>query len=166
MVPRRMQARRLGYRAMTVALAALALLVLADVRWAVFGVELGGGDGRSGRWWLVRGRVPASDPKALASPLAVEVSRPDGFDGPVEIAVSWPWIEIWDENGLYPTPESEVGEEHWVVYEFEPPDGDTFRFFYDARLEPARQESQRGAVRLRSGDQVEAEIELTTTVRP
>jgi hypothetical protein len=40
------------------------------------------------------------------------------------------------------------------------------RFFYDARLEPARQESVEGAVELREGDERVASVNFHTTVRP
>jgi len=52
------------------------------------------------------------------------------------------------------------------VYEFDPPEGDEFRFFYDARLEPARQSSLDGVVELRQGDTVLGRVEFHTEVRP
>ncbi len=104
---------------------------------------------------------------ALASPFRVRVESADGFDGPITIAVSRPWIEIWDENGMYPGPSAETGDHEWVEWEFDPPDGSVFNFFYDARLEPARQESQDGAVELRDDSgEVLAAVAFTTTVRP
>ena len=104
---------------------------------------------------------------ALASPFRIRVERADGFDGPITIAVSRPWIEIWDENGLYPSPSAETGDPEWVEWEFDPPDGPVFEFFYDARLEPARQESQEGSVELRDdGGAVLAAVSFTTRVRP
>ena len=109
---------------------------------------------------------PAVTRPALASPFAIEIIRPGGFDQEIEIAVSRPWIEVWDENGFYPTPSGETGDQHWVIWTFEPPDGDTFRFFYDARLEPARQSSVTGTVELRDQGDVLAAIDFETEVRP
>jgi hypothetical protein len=104
---------------------------------------------------------------ALASPFRVRVERPGGFTSPIIVAVSRPWIEIWDENGLYPTPSAETADEDWVEWEFDPPDGPTFEFFYDARLEPARQSPQFGQVEVRDTEGgVLAAVEFTTTVRP
>jgi hypothetical protein len=104
---------------------------------------------------------------ALASPFRIRVTDPNGFDAPITIAVSRPWIEIWDENGMYPTPSAETADGRWVIWEFDPPDGDTFEFFYDARLEPARQSSQDGAVELRDADGATlARVTFSTTVRP
>ena len=47
-----------------------------------------------------------------------------------------------------------------------PPPGDTFRLFYDARLEPARQTSIDGAVELRQGDTRLGRVDFRTEVRP
>jgi hypothetical protein len=104
---------------------------------------------------------------ALASPFRVRVESPEGFDEPIHLAVSRPWIEIWDENGMYPGPSAETADDAWVSWEFDPPDGDTFELFYDARLEPARQSSEDGAVELRDAEgAVLARVEFTTVVRP
>ena len=104
---------------------------------------------------------------ALASPFRVRVEQDGGFDGPITVAVSRPWIEIWDLNGVFPAPSSETGDDEWVEWEFDPPDGEIFEVFYDWRLEPARQETQDGVLELRdeTGD-VLATVEFTTTVRP
>lgn len=52
------------------------------------------------------------------------------------------------------------------MWEFEPPDGDRFRFFYDGRLEPGRQTGTTGRVQLRDGERVLAEVEFDVEVRP
>ena len=104
---------------------------------------------------------------ALATPFRVTVRQPGGFAGPIHLAVSRPWIEMWDENGFYPSPSAETADAEWVEYEFDPPDGTELVVFYDARLEPARQNGERGAVELRD-DQgaVLAAVEFTTRVMP
>jgi hypothetical protein len=110
---------------------------------------------------------PSVTRPALASPFRVRVEQPGGFDGPITIAVSRPWIEMWDENGFYPTPSGETGDPGWVVWEFDPPDGSAFSFFYDARVEPGRQSGQSGEVQLRDDDgTVLASVDLRTEVRP
>jgi hypothetical protein len=110
---------------------------------------------------------PSVTRPALASPFRVRVERPEGFDAPVILAVSRPWIEIWDENGLYPSPSAETGDGRWVEWEFDPPDGTVFTVFYDARLEPARQQSAEGTVELRDvGGDVLAAVTFETRVRP
>lgn len=104
---------------------------------------------------------------ALATPFRVRVEQPGGFDAPITIAVSRPWIEMWDENGLYPSPSAETGDPEWVVWEFDPPEGSAFALFYDARIEPARQSGQSGEVQLRDDDgTVLATVSMRTEVRP
>ena len=109
---------------------------------------------------------PSLTRPALAAAFAVEVRSDRGFDGPIELAISRQWIEAWDTNGWLPEPDAGTGDDRWVTYEFEAPEGDTFRAFHDARMEPARQEDVRGVVQLRSSGRPIAEVRLTTKVRP
>jgi hypothetical protein len=158
--------RRITYRTVSLVLGLLMLATIVDVRSDVWGVDSTVREIGLGEDGTLRVEHPEVTRPGLASPFAVEVHRPGGFDAPIELAISRPWIESWDENGMYPTPSSETGDADWVVYEFDPPDGDEFRFFYDARLEPARQSSVDGAVELRQGGTVLGRIELDTRVLP
>lgn len=164
--PRWVRGRRVGYRLVTGALTLLMVVTLLDIPWDVWGVDTGVEEVDLGEDGTLRVEYPAVTRPALASPFAIEVHRPGGFPGPIEVAISRPWIESWDENGLYPGPASETGDTRWVVYEFDPPTGDEFRFFYDARLEPARQTSVEGAVELRQGDTTLGRIDFRTVVLP
>ena len=164
--PARMRRHRAAYGVTTSVLLVLAVLAVLDVPFGVFGVDTGTVADRAATGEALTVEYTAVTRPALASPFTVEVESPGGFDGPIVIAVSRPWIEVWDENGLYPSPDGETGDPDWVVYEFEPPDGDTFRVFYDARLEPARQESVAGVVELRRDDEAIASVRFETKVRP
>jgi hypothetical protein len=164
--PRAVMLRRLAYGATSLALIVLAVLAVLDAVAPVFGVDSAQESDRSTDGALLTVEYPELTRPALASPFAIEITRADGFDAPIEVAISRPWIEQWDENGFAPEPESSTGDPEWVVYEFEPPDGDTLRVFYDARLEPARQESIGGAVQLRSSGRPIAEVFFETRVRP
>ena len=115
-------------------------------------------------------QYPAVTRPALASPFRFRVEQPGGFEAgvPVVVAVSRPWIEMWDENGLYPSPSAETGDGDWVIWEFDPPaDGGVLEVFYDARIEPARQQGQSGELELRDdAGVVLAHVDLRTEVRP
>jgi hypothetical protein len=164
--PAHMRVHRLVYATTSAALLALLVVVLLDVRGAVLGVDSTVVVEEAAGGVVFRVEYPEVTRPGLASPFAIEVTRAGGFEAPIEVAISRPWIEVWDENGMYPTPDNETGDENWVVYEFEPPDGDTFRFFFDTRLEPARQEDVSGTVELREEGVAVASVEMHTAVRP
>ena len=74
---------------------------------------------------------------------------------------------MWDENGLVPAPSAETVMGPWVVWEFDPPIGDTLLVSYDARIEPAAQEGRSGAVAvLDEDDAVIVQVDFTTRVWP
>lgn len=164
--PVRIRNHRLIYATTTVLLTAVMVLAVADCRGPVLGVDTAVVTERLPDGVVLAVEYPEVTRPALASPFSIEVSRPGGFSAPIELAVSRSWIEAWDENGFYPTPSAETGDPEWVVYEFDPPDGERFRFFYDARLEPARQSGLTGAVELREAGDVVAAVEFETAVRP
>ena len=104
---------------------------------------------------------------ALATPFDIEVHQPGGFDGPVRIAVDQEYLRMWDENGLVPAPSAETVMGPWVVWEFDPPIGDTLLVSYDARIEPAAQQGRSGAVAvLDDDDAVVVQVDFTTRVWP
>jgi hypothetical protein len=161
-----MRVHRLVYGATTTVLLGLLVLTLLDIRGPVLGVDVAKvTDTRADGVVLSVEYAEVTRP-ALASPFAIEVAAVEGFDAPIELAISRPWLEVWDENGFYPAPDAETGDRDWVIYEFAPPDGGAFRFFYDARLEPARQEGVSGTVELRENGVVVASVDFHTAVRP
>jgi hypothetical protein len=104
---------------------------------------------------------------ALATPFDIEVHQAGGFDGPVRVAVDQEYLRMWDENGLVPAPSAETVMGPWVVWEFDPPIGDTLLVSYDARIEPAAQEGRSGSVAiLDEGDGVVVQVDFTTRVLP
>jgi hypothetical protein len=159
--PRLLRRHRLVYRLTSLALAAFAVLALLDLRHPIFGVTDTGPDGVH-----LEVVYPKLTRPALAAEFSIEVTRPGDFTEPVQLAVDRRWLEVWDENGLTPAPDSETSDGDWVVYEYEAPDTNTLRVFYDARIEPGRQSGIDGAVELRSETQVLASVSFHTAVRP
>ncbi|MET0728718.1 MAG: hypothetical protein ABWZ76_10530 [Acidimicrobiales bacterium] len=102
----------------------------------------------------------------LATPFEIEVRRDDGFDGPVTIAVDRDYIKMWDENGLLPGPSSETTMGESLVWEFDPPIGDSLRFSFDARIEPAIQSGRTGRVAVLEDDAPVVEVDFRTRVLP
>jgi len=68
-----------------------------------------------------------------------EVHRPGGFDGPVTVATTSEYLDMFDENGFDPSPAKATATAEDVIWEFDPPPGDTLSVSLDARIEPAVQ---------------------------
>jgi hypothetical protein len=60
-----------------------------------------------------------------------------GFNGPVTIATTGDYFDLFDENGLDPDPEAATTNGDLLIWEFGPPHGDVLTVTFDARLEPA-----------------------------
>ncbi len=75
----------------------------------------------------------------LASPWAVTVHRPGGFDGPITVRSTSAYFDLFDENGLDPDAAAATQDGEMVIWEFDPPPGETFRLSLDARIEPSVQ---------------------------
>ena len=145
--------RRRLYRVTTTVLVLIVALAVADALGIadVYGVntatvrEEGGG-------YRLEVRYPAVARPALAAPLDMTVVSDGGFDGPVTLAVSADYLSIWDENGLDPEPASSTADRRRVLWEFEPPDGDTLAISFDARIEPGAQQGKPGRIELLDDD--------------
>jgi len=166
--PASLTPRRIGYALTTLLLAGLMALVAVDAvgSVAVFGVDSATvrAEGDGIELAVTYGEV--SRP-ALATPFDIEVHQPGGFDGPVRIAVDQEYLRMWDENGLVPAPSAETVMGPWVVWEFDPPIGDTLLVTYDARIEPAAQQGRSGAVAvLDAHDAAIARVDFTTRLWP
>jgi hypothetical protein len=72
------------------------------------------------------------------APLHVSITRPGGFDQPVQVAFCDDFFDNLDFQGWYPSPASEAGDPDAVVYEFDPPRADTLEISLDARSAPGQ----------------------------
>ena len=112
---------------------------------------------------------PAVTRAGLAVPYRVEVRQPGGFDGaPVRVAVSHALFDRFDFQNFYPNPSAETADPEWVVYEFDPPEGETLVWTFDVRTGPNQTGSLSSyAVQVRdSGDTPTAEVEHRVLVMP
>ena len=73
----------------------------------------------------------------LSTPWTLQVRRPGGFDGPVTIATTGDYFDLFDENGLDPDPQGATTHGDLLLWEFAAPEGDVLTVTFDARLEPA-----------------------------
>ena len=111
-------------------------------------------------------RYPTVSRPALATPFQIEVRRAGGFDGPVEVAITFEYLSMWDENGLDPDPSGATTSGDWLVWEFDPPDGETLSIDFDARIEPAAQRGEHGRVAVMEDGEPVVEVSFETDVRP
>jgi hypothetical protein len=103
---------------------------------------------------------------ALATPFEITVTRSEGFDQPVTLAVDSSYLEMWDENGLVPAPSAETTRGEFVEWEFDPPAGTELSVFYDARIEPAAQSGRGGSVAVLEDGSPVVSVEFHTKVLP
>jgi len=83
----------------------------------------------------------------LATPLEITVTRPGGFgDAPVTIGITQEYLALFDSNAMDPEPSSATTMGDWLLWEFDPPIGDTLTVNLDVRIEPARQIGDRGRI--------------------
>jgi hypothetical protein len=80
----------------------------------------------------------------LATPWSFEVHHPGGFDGPITVAQTSSYLDMFDENGFDPEPSTMTATADEVIWEFEPPEGDTLGVSLDARIEPGVQWARQG----------------------
>jgi hypothetical protein len=103
---------------------------------------------------------------ALATPFEIVVTKAGGFDGDVELAVDLDYLQLWDLNGIIPAPNAERSDDRRVIWTFDPPEGDTLRVLYEARIEPGVQgETRAGVVSLLEGGEVAITVRFETKVR-
>lgn len=147
--PGRMRIHRVTYALSTVL---LTLLVASAVLDNATEVDIWGessdvatarGDG-----YVLEVQYPTVSRPAIATPFAIVVRHPDGFDGPIDLAIRAEWLEMWDFQALYPDPSATTGDGERVVMSFDPPEGDVLRVFLDARIQPSQQAGRDGWVTL------------------
>lgn len=80
----------------------------------------------------------------LATPWSLEIRHPGGFDGPVTVSTNTEYLDLFDENGFDPQPSKTTATPDEVIWQFEPPDGDTLGVSLDARIEPGVQWGRTG----------------------
>ena len=102
----------------------------------------------------------------LATPWAITVRRADGFSGPITVRSTSAYFDLFDENGLDPDPAAATQDGDMVIWEFDPPPGDTFRLSFDARIEPGAQWGRSATTEVELADGQVATLTYHTWVLP
>lgn len=159
--------QRVTYAITTAVLALLMAVVVADGLGVidVFGPDTRTVEATGGGYTLTVVAPSVSRP-GLATPFEVRVHRDGGFDAPVEIAIDRAYLQHFDFNRMYPEASGDRSRGPWVVFEFEPPDGEELIVELDGRLEPAAQSGATARVAVLEGDEVAVEAESDLRVWP
>lgn len=91
---------------------------------------------RSPDGWSLRVKHAQVTRAGIAVPFHVTVRHAGGFSGPVTLALSSSLTERFDFQNFYPNPAKETATGSRLLYEFDPPPGDTLRINLDARTSP------------------------------
>jgi hypothetical protein len=165
--PDRVRNRRITYVVGSLVLTAIVVLAVTDyLGWTrMWGVS-SGRVSSTGDGYQLTVRYPDVTRPALASPFQITVEHAGGFDGPVDIAVSTDFLEMWDANAWYPDPSSSHADDEQVVMEFDPPSGDVLVVTFDARIQPSQQSGHDGEVAVLEDDAPVASVRFHTRVLP
>lgn len=120
-----------------VALFLLALLVVAALV-GLLGVHTSTASAERGDWKLTVD-YPRVARAGLDVRWRVHVQHPGGFGKSLTIAVSSSYWEIFETQGMWPQPDSEMRDGDTTYLEFDDPPGDTFVLDYDAYIQPSSQ---------------------------
>jgi hypothetical protein len=88
----------------------------------------------------------------LDVPWQVQVRQVGGFDGPVTLAVTADYFDIYEEQGLDPQPTAESSDGQYLYWTFDPPPtGDLLAVDFDAYIQPSAQLGASGEVSVMEG---------------
>jgi hypothetical protein len=88
----------------------------------------------------------------VAVPLDVQVQRHGGFGDAVTIAVPASYLSSTDAQSVEPEPRSTTSDGDLIVFQFEPPQGDTFGVSWEAEIDPAANMGRKEATITVMGD--------------
>lgn len=159
---RRSRPGLVGRRIVVALLAGVVLLGAANV----LGVRSGTAT-RSADGWTVTVTHATVARAGLDVPLIIEVTAPDGFDQPVELALDRRYFEIFESQRFFPEPDSESADADTWYATFEPPaSGSTFQVAYDAYIQPSSQIGRAGSVALLVDDAEVVTVPFRTVLVP
>ena len=102
----------------------------------------------------------------LDVPLVVTVHRRGGFGKELVLGISADYLDIFETQGFNPDPTEATRDGDLLRLTFAAPPGETFRFSYDAYIQPSSQQGEDAIICvLEDGRQV-ASVSLTTHLVP
>jgi hypothetical protein len=96
----------------------------------------------------------------------VRLEHPGGFDGPITIAVSADYFDIFEFQGMHPEPSDETADEDFVYLTFQPPDGDVFTTSLDTYVQPSSQIGRDAVAKAVIDGRTVAQVSFSTWLVP
>jgi hypothetical protein len=155
---------RRDQRGRAVALLLLVAFVGAGLVGA-FGVRTGTARASAPSGLELRVTHPRVARPALAVDLSIEVRRPGGFDGQIDLTMPTSYLAAFDENGFTPEPDSSTTDARSTTWTFDPPGGEVLTVWLDTRIEPGVQWKREGRATVETGGEV-LEVSFTTWIAP
>lgn len=142
-----------------------ALVLAASI--GLLGVRTGKVTATGGGYTITVWYTEMSRP-GLATPFSVEVRAVTGdLPAQVTVRVSSPYLALFDDNGMEPTPIESYNTPEWTWWTFDIPSGsDVLRVDLDARLEPAVQYGQVATAAVEIEGRQVVSVDFTTRVAP
>jgi hypothetical protein len=116
--------------------------------------------------WTVSVTYAAVARAGLDVPWTVTVRRDGGFTGPITVAVTADYFDIYEEQGLDPAPATETADAERLYWTFDPPPGDELTVDFDAYIQPASQFGASGEVTVLDGGSEVVTVPFRTWLVP
>jgi hypothetical protein len=149
--------RRLG-------IASLGLVVLVGAAGG-FGVRSTHAVARGGGYTL-EVTYAAVSRAGLDTPWQVLVTGPAPFDGPITLATTASYFDIFESQGLFPGPAAETSSGAFIYQQFDPPPGNVLRVAFDAYVQPGSQRGRRATTVLIIDGREVARVSYRTILLP
>jgi hypothetical protein len=131
----------------------------------VFGSKTGGVTATGGGYQLSV-VYPAVTRPGLPVRWIYTVRHPGGFDGKIEIATTFEYLNLFDLTNIQPDASTETATTSQIIWSFDPPDADVFIVEFDAAAESGVHELPAAtAAVLREGSPV-VQVRFKTVVMP
>lgn len=117
--------------------------------------------------WTVRLDYAQIARAGLDVPWEVQVTHSGGFDGPIQLAVTGDYFDIYETQGFHPEPSKETRDGQTLFLEFDPPpDGETLVISYDAYIQPSSHRGAAGTLAVVDQGQRRAVVPFRTRLLP
>lgn len=102
----------------------------------------------------------------LDIPWIVHLEHPGGFSGPVTIALTADYYDIFEFQGMHPEPTDETTDGEFVYLTFAKPKGDVFRVSLDTYVQPASQIGRDAVTKAIVDGKTVAQVDYETWLAP